>query len=121
MELVFQRLNTTVSAIIIILSFFTASKVATKRTLIIVAIISSLAAFVTGSVLFFTVGCVCGHCSEKRTCMFCTKSNSSENDQDGTSQDNTCYEDILLKQKFNDENLQLKQNVAYGPITAIIK
>ena len=47
--------------------------------------------------------------------MFCTKSSSSENDQDGTSQDNALYEDVLSKQE-DQQQLELEQNVAYGPL-----
>ena len=50
--------------------------------------------------------------------MFCTKSSSSENDQDGTPQDNTLYENILSKQE-DEQQLEKKQNVAYnyyGPL-----
>ena len=80
-----------------------------------IVVISALASFVTGSAIFFIVGCVCGRCSEKQMCKSSTKSSSSENDQDETSQDNTLYEDILCKQE-DEQQLELKQNVAYGPL-----
>ena len=73
-----------------------------KNMLTIVAIISSLAAFTTGSLLFFLVGYACGRRSTK---------SRDKNKQE--PRENVVYEDIHTQE---DKGLELKRNVAYGPV-----
>ena len=88
----------------------------------IISVVSSLTSFVFGSLLFFTVGYLCAYCvhSARRE-----KASSTGQLQDGaattahvqSTQDNVLYEDVRLpKQQEEEENLELKDNVAYGPL-----
>ena len=65
-----------------------------------------MTAFVTGSVLFI-VSCLCGH--------FCQKEKHTGTvSQCEKTQGAPYYDDVVLKQ--HKQELELKENVAYGPI-----
>ena len=74
-----------------------------------IAVASTVTAFVVGSVLFI-VGFLCGHfCRrEKNTTRTGTTS------QPEKTQSASYYDDTALEQ--NEQELELKENVAYGPI-----
>ena len=81
-----------------------------------IAVASSVAVFALASIVFFTVGFLCGHfCQKKR------KSNTSAAAAgesvppvatDGEQTQIPYYDNVVLQQ----EAVELKDNVAYGPI-----
>ena len=70
---------------------------------------SSVTAFIVGSVLFFIIGFLCGHFWrwEKKV----TAGTVTEPEKIRAPY----YDDIVLKQQQQPE-LELKENVAYGPV-----
>ena len=77
-----------------------------------IAVASSVTAFAVASILFFIVGFLCGYTLyEKRSFKPCTASKtiSSTGDHEGTLQ--VSNDVTVLNQK-----LELKDNVAYGPM-----
>ena len=90
----------------------------TSSSSTIISVVSSLSTFVFGSLLFFTVGYLCAYCvhSARRE-----KASSTGQLDDGaaahvqSTQDNVLYEDVQLP-KQEEEELELKDNVAYGPL-----
>ena len=71
-----------------------------------IAVASSVTAFIVGSILFFIIGFLCGHfCRwEKKVTGAVTESEKIHAPY---------YDDVVLKQ---EQQLELKENVAYGPI-----
>ena len=68
---------------------------------------STVTAFVVGSVLFFIVGFLCGN--------FCRKKKQTGTvSQCEKIQGAPYYDDVVLKQ--NEREIELKGNVAYGPV-----
>ena len=83
---------------------------------IVVPVVSSLSAFIAGSVTFFITGCLCGHrvhISGKKK----KKSTSTEFHDDvvQSTHNNVLYEDVVTRRE-QVETLELKENVAYGPV-----
>ena len=72
-----------------------------------IAVASSVTAFIVGSILFFIIGFLCGYfCrwEKKFTAGTVTESEKTHAPY---------YDDVVLKQ---EQELELKENVAYGPI-----
>ena len=87
-----------------------------------IAVASSLTAFTVASILFFIVGFLCGHfriCQKKRKSS--TRAAAGKTVPPGGSggQTQTPYYDDVVKQQ-SDQELELKENVAYGPIRSTI-
>ena len=73
-----------------------------------IAVASSVTVFVVTSIMLFTVGFLCGHfCQNKRKT---AAGNVSHKKTLGTPY----YNDVVLQQ--HQQALELKENVAYGPI-----
>ena len=70
-----------------------------------IAVASSVTVFVVASILFFIVGFLCGH--------FCWKERKKV-DQEVDKNQFPYYEDVVLKRHVQE--LELKGNVAYGPV-----
>ena len=87
-----------------------------------IAMASSLTVFTMVSILFFIVGFLCGHfriCQKKRKSS--TRAAAGETVPPGGSGGHTqtpYYDDVVMQQ--SDQELELKENVAYGPIRATI-
>ena len=72
-----------------------------------IAVASSVTVFVVTSILFVIVGFLCGH--------FCRKGRKTTETLPPSVQTQApYYDDVVLKQ--HEQELQLKENVAYGPI-----
>ena len=67
---------------------------------------SSVTVFVVTSILFFIIGFLSRH--------FCRKKKRTAADNNVAKKQIPCYEDVVLKQP--DQELELKENVAYGPV-----
>ena len=78
-----------------------------------IAIISSVTVFVVSSVLFFILGFVCGQLYKKQKHSVETVPPLDSPDPMATTL-TPLYEDIQPKR--NEEELELKTNVAYGPV-----
>ena len=79
--------------------------------------VSSISAtFILTFLLTFTIGCICGTCFGKK----CNKLQSKESH---SCHDTTViYEDVVpTDMKQHEQNLELKQNVAYLPASSSIK
>ena len=75
----------------------------------LIAVASSVTVFVVASILFFIVGFLCGH--------FCRKERGKVDEaipQSEKPQGTPYYDDVVLKQ---EQGLELKENVAYGPLS----
>ena len=71
-----------------------------------IAVASSMTIFVVASILFFIIGFLCGH--------FCRKERKTvETVPREETHSAPYYDDVVLKQ---EEELELKENVAYGPV-----
>ena len=81
----------------------TTGNITTCDAVIEAAVASSVTVFILSSVFFFVIGYVCG--------WFCQKRKQSVSK---TSLVTPVYEDVLTKTVEHD--LELKKNVAYGPI-----
>ena len=85
-----------------------------------IAVASSVTVFSVASILFFIVGFLCGHfCQKKRKSG--TTAAAGETVPPGGSGGQTqtpYYDDVMIQQ--SDQELQLKENVAYGPIRSTI-
>ena len=76
-----------------------------------IAVASSVAVFAVTSILFFTVGFLCGHfCQKKRKT--CTAVETVP--PAGGQTQIPYYDDVVLQQP--EQELELKENVAYGPV-----
>ena len=73
-----------------------------------IAVASSLITFIVSSVIFFAFGYFCHHCQLK------TKQTSSIPDPIRSTVPE--YENVTLEQD-TEQDLELKENVAYGPLT----
>ena len=72
---------------------------------------SSVTIFTVASILFFTIGFLCGHfCQKKRKQSTCTAAAEIVPPSGGQTQI-PYYDDVVLKQE-----VELKENVAYAPI-----
>ena len=74
-----------------------------------IAVASSLITFIVSSVLFFTFGYFCHHCQQKPK-----QASSIPNPVRSTV---PVYENVTLEQDTAEQDLELKENVAYGPLT----
>ena len=74
-----------------------------------IAVASSVTVFVVASVLFFVVGFLCGYFFHKKKKMF-TVSETILSTGEGTQQVTNTDGSVL------DQELELKDNVAYGPV-----
>ena len=79
-----------------------------------IAVASSVTVFVVVSILFFTIGFLCGHCCQEKR-----KSSTAAADLETVPP--SCgqiqipyYDDVVLQQC--EQELELKENVAYGPV-----
>ena len=85
-----------------------------------IAVASSVTVFAVASILFFVVGFLCGHfCQKKRKSS--TRAAAGETVPPGGSGGHTqtpCYDDVVIQ--LSDQELELKENVAYGPIKSTI-
>ena len=92
----------------------------------IISVLSSLSSFVFGSLLFFTVGYVCAYCvhsarREKASSTGQLQDEAATTAHVQSTQDNVLYEDVQLpKQLQQEENLELKDNIAYGPLKSTV-
>ena len=87
-----------------------------------VAIASSVSVFVVTSILFFITGFLCRH--------FYQTTDRSNNNKPEIRAECACesenrplsplYDNVLLNQHINSETVELKENIAYGPINPII-
>jgi hypothetical protein len=78
--------------------------------------VASTLTFIAGSSIFFIVGFLCGHfCRKERknTQTSTDPRTASRCDQENISS-TPIYDDVVLKQR--EQELELKENVAYGPI-----
>ena len=76
---------------------------------------SSVTVFIASSILFFTIGFVSGRFSKREK-----SSSNAHTSEDGTiqtqsPQQSVVYENIIA-QRQHDKDLELKDNVAYGPL-----
>ena len=79
-----------------------------------IAVASSVTVFVVTSILCFTVGFLCRHwCPGKEAKR--REVNVLENPSQGPLYDN------VLPNQHNSEILELKENIAYGPINAVME
>ena len=78
-----------------------------------IAVASSVTVFVVTAILFFTVGFLCRHwCARRKAKRTHSEISAPENLTLGS----LYYDDVLPKQ-HNMEVLELKENIAYGPIS----
>ena len=88
-----------------------------------IAVASSVTVFTVASILFFVVGFLCGHfCQKKRKSSTTAATSSSEIAPPMTTDGQTqipYYDDVVLQQptRPSETDLELKENVAYGPLT----
>ena len=83
-----------------------------------IAVVSSVTVFIVASILFFTLGFLCGHfriCQKRRkpsatTAGACGETQSVPTATGGQSQ-TPYYDDVVLQQE-----VELKENIAYGPL-----
>ena len=86
-----------------------------------IAAASSVTVFTVASILFFIVGFLCGHFYQKKR-KSSTAAAADETVPPGGSGEHiqTPYcDDVVIQQ--SDQELELKENVAYGPIRSIIR
>jgi hypothetical protein len=96
-----------------------------------IAVASSVTVFTVTSILFFIVGFLCGHfCQKKRISSTAAgeavppagsggaaASEAVTPAESGGLTQTPCYDDVVLQQPMpNEQELQLKENVAYGPL-----
>ena len=82
-----------------------------------IAVASSVTVFIVASILFFTLGFLCGHFYQKKG-----KPSAAGGDHHvppgvatGRQQtQSTYYDNVVLHQQ--EQELELKENVAYGPV-----
>ena len=85
-----------------------------------IAVASSVTVFTIASILFFTIGFLCGHFRQMRR-KSSTTAAAGETVPPAGSRGQTqtpYYDDVVIQQ--SDQELELKENVAYGPIREII-
>ena len=73
----------------------------------IIAVASSVTTFIITSIVFFTFGYLCRYCHRKQEQ---TRPPPAERSTPGP-----VYEDVLPKQN-TEQDLELKENIAYGPV-----
>jgi hypothetical protein len=79
-----------------------------------IAVASSVTVFTVASISFFIVGFLCGHfCQKKRKSSTAAGATAPPAGSEGQAQ-TPYYDDVVLQQREPD--LELKENVAYGPI-----
>ena len=78
--------------------------------------VASSVTFVAGSSIFFIIGFLCGHfCrKEKHNSQTSTGSRTASQSDQGNIPSTPYYDDVVIQQ--SDQELELKENVAYGPI-----
>ena len=83
-----------------------------------IAVASSVTVFIVASILFFTLGFLCGHFYQKKG-----KPSTAGGDHvpsgtgvatGGQQTWSTYYDNVVLHQQ--EQELELKENVAYGPV-----
>ena len=77
----------------------------------IIAVVSSVTVFIVASIVFTIVGFLCGYCrcQAKRKC-YAETARSSEEMYNNTSY----YDDIIVLKQRDEQELELKENVAYA-------
>ena len=85
-----------------------------------IAVASSVTMFTVASILFFIIGFLCGHFCQKKS-KSSTRAAAGETVPPGGSGGQTqtpYYDNVVIQQ--SDQELELKENVAYGPIKLTI-
>ena len=80
-----------------------------------IAVASSVTVFTVASILFFIVGFLCRHFCQKKRKSSTTAAAVPPGGSGGHTQTETPYYDDVVIQQSHQE-LELKENVAYGPI-----
>ena len=75
---------------------------------------SSVIVFAVTSILFFTVGFLCGHFCQKKRKSSATAAEAVPPMTTGGQTQIPYYDDVVLQQC--EQELELKENVAYGPM-----
>ena len=83
-----------------------------------IAVASSVTVFTVASILFFIVGFLCGHFCQRKRKSSTTAAAGETAPPGGTGGQTPYYDDVVIQQ--SDQELELKENVAYGPIRSII-
>ena len=73
-----------------------------------IAVVSSITVFVVTSLIFLMVGFLCGHCRQTKRRTAAEILSPSEETY------NTPYYDDIVPKQQNKQELELKENVAYG-------
>ena len=79
-----------------------------------IAVTSSITVFVVASVLFFTIGFMCGHFCQKKRKPSTAAADLGTVPPSGGQTQIPYYDDVVLQQR--EQELELKENVAYGPV-----
>ena len=77
-----------------------------------IAVASSVTVFVVASILFFTIGFLCGHFWQKKRKP--SRAAARSVPPSGGQTQIPYYDDVVLQQR--EQELELKENVAYGPV-----
>ena len=87
-----------------------------------IAVASSVTVFTVASTLFFIVGFLCGHfCQKKRKSSTTAAAGETVPPGGSGGQTQTPYcDDVVIQSQQSDQELELNENVAYGPIRSII-
>ena len=78
--------------------------------------VASSVTFIAGSSIFFIIGFLCGHfCrKERHNSQTSTDPGTTSQSDQGNIPSTPYYDDVVIQQ--SDQELELKENVAYGPI-----
>ena len=77
---------------------------------------SSVTVFAVASILFFTVGFLCGHYCQKNRKPSTAAAETVPPVPAGGQTQIPCYDDVVLQHHGQETHLELKENVAYGPV-----
>jgi hypothetical protein len=80
-----------------------------------IAVASSVTVFTVASISFFIVGFLCGHFCQKKRKSSIAAGETIPTAGSGGQIRTPYYDDVVLQQRESD--LELKENVAYGPIS----
>ena len=82
-----------------------------------IAVASSVTVFTVASILFFTIGVLCGHfCQKKRKPSTAAAAEPETVPPSGGQTQIPYYDDVVLQQQCHEQELQLNENVAYVPV-----